>query len=225
MLAVWLTSPAVSPARGQSESELHIFGFFQNAFMHQTGYTTKPPFQPESTRNSFSVQQQHNFFFRKDLHPNWWAFVNYEFLNSFNSARRWGSANLEEVWVRYRANARFNIKFGLSIPVFNNLNEIKNRTPLLPYIVRPLVYETSFSEFIAVEEFLPARAFLQTYGFVTVGATKLDYALFLGNGPNINSDPNHGQTGVDTTDSFFVGGRIGIRIGEWKAGLSATCSS
>lgn len=221
MLAVCLASSAVSPVWGQSGGELQIFGFFQNAFMHQTGYTTTPPFQPESARNSFSVQQ-HNLFFRKDLGPNWRAFVNYEFLNSFSSARRWGSANLEEVWVRYRANARFNLKFGLSIPVFNNLNEIKNRTPLLPYIVRPLVYETSFSEFIAVEEFLPARAFLQTYGFVPAGAAKLDYALFLGNGPNINSDPDRGQTGVDTTDSFLVGGRIGIRIGEWKAGLSAT---
>ena len=220
-LTALLVMVLASPGAAQSGNDLQIFGFFQNAFMHQTGYTPEAPFVPESERNSFSVQQ-HNLFFRKDLDPSWRAFVNYEFLNSFSSARRWGSANLEEVWVRYRANARFSIKFGLSIPVFNNLNEIKNRTPLLPYIVRPLVYETSFSEFIAVEEYLPARAFVQTYGFVPVGELKVDYALFLGNGPNINDDADVGQTGVDTTDSFLVGGRLGIRIGDWNAGLSGT---
>ena len=104
--------------------------------------------------------------------------------------------------------------------MFNNLNEIKNRTPLLPYIVRPLVY--SFRDFIAVEEYLPQRAFVQAYGFVPTGDVKIDYAVFLGNGPNINSDPEEGQTGVDTTDSFLVGGRLGIRVGEWKAGISVT---
>lgn len=88
--------------------------------------------------------------------------------------------------------------------------------------MRPLVYETSFRDFIAVEEYLPQRAFVQAYGFVPAGDVKVDYALFLGNGPNINDNPEEGQTGVDTTDSFLVGGRLGIRVGEWKAGLSAT---
>lgn len=216
--ATLLLTLALCASPGKAD-DLQIFGFFQNAFMHQSASNSS--FSSETARNSFSVQQ-HNLFFQKDLDNSWRAFVNYEFLNSFSSARRWGSANLEEVWVRYRESARLNIKFGLSIPVFNNLNEIKNRTPLLPYIVRPLVYETSFSEFIAVEEFLPARAFVQTYGFLPAGDIKLDYALFVGNGPNINDDPEEGQTGVDTTDSFLIGGRIGVRHKDWKAGVSAT---
>lgn len=199
--------------------DLQIFGYFQNAFIHETGVETV--YFKQSKRNSFSVQQ-HNLFFQKDLDDRWRAFVNFEFLNSFSSARRWGSANLEEAWVRYRHDARFSIKLGQSIPVFNNLNEIKNRTPILPYIVRPLVYETSFREFIPTEEFLPERAFVQVYGFVPAAGVKLDYALFVGNGPNINDDPDKGQTGVDTTASFLLGGRVGLRNKEWKVGLSAT---
>lgn len=218
-LVLSVASGAINPARAQEASDLRIFGFFQNSFIHQTEYATE--FDRQSKRNSFSVQQ-HNLFFQKDLDVRWRAFVNYEFLNTFSSSRRWGSANLEEVWVRYRRDAQLNLKLGLSIPVFNNLNEIKNRTPLLPYIVRPLVYETSFSEFIAVEEYLPARAFAQAYGFVPVNELKVDYAVFLGNGPNINSDSQIGQTGVDTTDSYLVGGRIGLRNGDGKIGLSAT---
>lgn len=214
--ALWL---GVAPGHAQAAGDLQIFGFFQNAFMHQTRYRVLG--QVSSARNSFGVQQ-HNLFLQKDLDPHWRAFVNYELLNSFSSARRWGSANLEEAWVRYRASERFSLKLGLSIPVFNNLNEIKNRTPVLPYIVRPLVYESSFSEFIAVEEYLPARAYVQAYGFAPVGNLKVDYALFLGNGPNLNDDPEAGQTGVDTTTAYLVGGRLGLRRGDWKAGLSAS---
>jgi hypothetical protein len=117
---------------------------------------------------------------------------------------------------------RFNLKLGLSIPTFNNLNEINNRTPLLPYVIRPLVYETSFNEFIPIEEFVPARAFVQAYGFFPFGESKLDYAVFVGNSPNINSDPERGQTGTDTTATILVGGRLGIRYRELNLGFSAT---
>ncbi|MDH3216900.1 MAG: hypothetical protein OEN01_11525, partial [Candidatus Krumholzibacteria bacterium] len=140
----------------------------------------------------------------------------------------WGAFNLEEAWVRYRASKEFNLKVGLQIPEFNHLNEINNRTPLLPYIVRPLVYETSLNEIIAVEEYVPARAFVQTYGFVPTGQTKIDYAVYVGNSPNVanrrtgqlNGVPH--QTGVDTTATFLVGGRLGVRLGELKVGVSGT---
>jgi hypothetical protein len=178
-------------------------------------------FQYQPAQNSFGLQQL-NLFFQKDLYRNWTAFVNFEALNSFSSSRRWGALNLEEAWVKYNPNMKFNLKLGLQIPAFNNLNEVKNRTPVLPYIIRPLVYETSFGEFIPLEEFVPARAFVQAYGFVPAGETKFDYAVYLGNSPNINSDPKNGQTGVDTTTAFLVGGRLGIRYRELKLGLSAT---
>lgn len=203
------------------ESPIKIFGYFQNSFQYWT------TFEDRRQQNSFSLQQL-NFFLQKDLGRNWTALINFEFLNNFSSSHQWGAANLEEAWVRYRMNEKFSIKLGLQIPIFNNLNEINNRTPLLPYIIRPLVYETSFGEFYPVEEFVPARAFAQIYGFLPLGPLKLDYAAYVGNSPNIStganaSDASHNeQTGIDTTTTFLVGGRIGIRSGDLKMGISAT---
>ncbi len=154
------------------ESPIRIFGYFQNSFQHWTTFEERPK------QNSFSLQQL-NLFFQKDLGTNWTAFVNFEFLNNFSSGRQWGSAKLEEAWVKYRANMRFNLKLGLLIPIFNNLNWIKNRTPLLPYIIRPLAYETSFSEFILIDVLTPVQAFTQVYGFFPAGKRNLTMRLIL----------------------------------------------
>ena len=203
------------------ELPLTTFGYFQTSFQHRTSFPDEP------AQNFFSLQQL-NLFFQTDLSGDWRAFTNFEVLNNFSSSRQWGSFNIEEAWLRYRAGAKLSVKAGLQIPIFNNLNEIKNRTPLLPYIVRPLVYETSFNEFIAVEAFTPTRAFVQAYGFLPVGQTKLDYAAYLGNSPNIRSQFDNvregvdGQTGVDTTKTLLVGGRLGLRQGNAKAGVSLT---
>ena len=120
---------------------------------------------------------------------------------------------------------------GLHVPIFNHLNEIKNRTPLLPYVIRPLVYEESFAEFVSVEEFIPERAFVQVNGSFPFGNTRLDYAAYLGNSPNINSQSDNQQngisqqTGVDTTTTVMIGGRLGLRVDELKVGISATRES
>lgn len=218
-----------SLALGQTDdSQLNVFGYFQTSFQHWTTLrfeTSHPEIIAEERRpeqNSFSLQQL-NLFFSKDVAPDWRAFVNFEFLNTYSSSRQWGAFNLEEAWVRYKPSDRFNLKIGLLIPAFNNLNEIKNRTPLLPYIVRPLVYETSFSEFFpGVEEGTPARAFLQASGVLPSGECKFDYAFYLGNSPNISTKPESDQSGIDLTNTFLIGGRVGLRFGEAKVGFSAT---
>ncbi|HEX9654381.1 MAG TPA: porin [bacterium] len=207
---------AVTEAVAQEEQQpIKIFGYFQNSFQEWTAFEDQPKF------NSFSLQQL-NLFFQKDFGPSWTAFVNFEFVNNFSSSRQWGSANLEEAWLKYQADMRFNLKLGLLLPIFNNLNEIKNRTPLLPYVIRPLAYETSFSEIIPIEVLTPVRAFVQAYGFFPSGEVKIDYAAYVGNSPNINDNSLEGQTGVDTTATFLVGGRLGVRYRELKLGLSAT---
>ncbi len=197
------------------DKSIRIFGYFQNMFAHQTEQ------QNQQEQNSFNMQQL-NLFFQTDVAKNWRAFVNFEFLNNFSSIRNWGAANLEEAWVRYRTSRQFSLKMGLLIPTFNHLNEIKNRTPILPYVIRPLVYETSFSEFIAVEEFAPARAFIQAYGFIPLENKKLDYAVYLGNSPNVSTVGQQVQSGLDTTATFLVGARVGLRINDLKFGISAT---
>jgi hypothetical protein len=214
-----LCSSAVAVVQAQV-SPLKTFGYFQNSVTHETGT------QFAEANNSF-VLQQLNLFLQTDLSDEWRAFVNFEILNSFSSSRRWGAFNIEEAWARYRPSPNFNLKLGLQIPVFNQLNEIKNRAPLLPYVVRPLVYETSFGEFIDVEEFTPARAFVQSYGFLPAGSVKFDYSLYIGNSPNIVSRipeefADSRQTGVDTTDTFLLGGRTGIRYDELTLGVSLT---
>jgi hypothetical protein len=133
--------------------------------------------------------------------------------------------NLEEAWIKYRASAQFNLKLGLQIPIFNNFNEIKNRTPLIPYVIRPLVYETAFSENILVDEYAPKSAYIQVYGFIPTHDLKIDYAVYGGNTANISSLTELGQagrSGTDTTSSIMVGSRLGVRYDELKFGISGT---
>jgi len=210
------------------DKPIKIFGYFQNGFQYQKSRESANQDFDDSgdplkrIKETSFMMQQLNIFVQKELSAKWNAFINLEMLNSFSSSRRWGSFNLEEAWVRYRSAKEFNLKLGLQIPIFNNLNEIKNKTPLLPYIIRPLVYESSFGEFLSLEEYQPFRAFVQAYGFVPRGKWKLDYAIYLGNSPNINDDKTKGQTGIDTTAHMLVGGRIGIRYDQLKLGVSGT---
>jgi len=149
-------------------------------------------------------------------------------LNTFSSSQGWGSFDLNEAWISYRANRLLSLKAGLHVPVFNHLNEIKHKTPLLPYVIRPLIYEESFGEILNIEEYIPERAFAQVKGFLPVGRAKIDYVAYLGNSPNIRSQfdnlssGSEGQTGVDTTTTVLIGGRLGLRYGELTLGGSIT---
>ncbi len=201
------------------EGPIRTFGYFQNSFeVERTDIAAR-------TRTGFALQQL-NVFFQKDLARNWTALVNFEYVNSFSDNRGFGAASLEEAWVRWRANKYFSLKLGLQIPEFNNLNQIKNKTPLLPYIIRPIVYEATLAEAIpslAREEWLPAQAFVQAYGFKPLGRAKLDWAAYLGNSPNVTREDfiTFQQTGVDTSATLLVGGRLGVRYKELKLGVSA----
>ncbi len=217
---VWLILVLLAAFPGAAYSELdyaqlRLFGYFQ------TSYTTAKDQDSEDTDKSFSMQQL-NMFLQRDLSNRVTAFANFEFLNNYSSSHQWGSLAVEEAWVKWHLNPRFNLRVGLQTPTFNYLNDIKNRTPLLAYVIRPLVYESSFNEIIRTEEYLPARAYVQVYGYFPAPNSKIEYAAYLGNSPNINSDPENGQTGVDTTSSYLVGGRLGLRSGEFNLGFSAT---
>lgn len=205
----------------QEDSPLKIFGYFQTSFQHQK--ETISNHKPKEF-SSFNLQQL-NVFVQRDFSQNWTAFMNVEVVNNYSSSRMWGGLNLEEAWVRYRKSNFLNIKLGLQIPIFNNLNEIKNKTPLLPYIVRPLVYEASMSEAILSlkqEEYVPGRAFVQVYGFIPYKEFKVDYAFYLGNSTNISVVNENQLSGIDTSTTKLIGGRVGIRLGELKTGISAT---
>lgn len=217
LFVFFFLAAATSTASAQiSELPLKMFGYFQTNY---TQYNQKE--EEYKDAKSFSMQQL-NLFLQKDLDRSLTAFVNFEFLNSYSSGHQWGSFSIEEAWIRYHKCAGLNLRIGLQTPTFNYLNEIKNRTPLMPYVIRPLVYESSFNEILRLEEYLPARAYIQMFGYIPKGAAKLDYAVYVGNSPNVNSDPRNGQTGVDTTNTFLVGGRLGLRAKEFNLGFSAS---
>ena len=203
------------------DKPLLIFGYYQNAFEYNVSNV-------HPTTNTFLTQQL-NIIAQKDLSPSFRSFVNLEFLNTYDGRLEWGSASLKEAWVRYDVNPKFKLKMGLHIPIFNYLNEIKTRTPLLPYVIRPIVYEESLGEIIALEEYIPERAFVQAYGTFPTEPVSFDYAVFLGNSQEINTDSNSGQTGVDTTSTILLGGRVGLLwnrpygdLSEIKFGLSTS---
>jgi hypothetical protein len=215
-------------AAGQSVSNvLDVFGYFQATFDHSSDETDIIGIPPMSgTRNTFILQQA-NIFFRKEFTPRLSAFVSLEFTNTYASTRNWGTFRLEEAWVRYQTSEEFSVKAGLLVPVFNNLNQIKNRMPLLPYITRPFVYEAAAEGVSDLNEFTPGSAFIQIEGAVPVGDFRVDYAAFAGNGdPDFVSSGQEGARysigGTDTTTFKMIGGRFGLRVGKLKAGFSMT---
>jgi len=221
----------LSPA--YSQEDLNVFGFFQSMFQYapstwefsnsQFDISEKLEFESKSF-----LMQQMNLFFRKDLSSDLNVWINFQFTNTFSHERRWGTFNVEEAWLRYRHSNLFNLKAGLLIPRFNNLNEVKNRMPYLSYILRPLIYEETFSEVIGQsEDYVPQRAFLQTYGEIGLGHDiALDYAAYVGDSEAaffVNDDADFVfQSGVDTTMNFLVGGRLGVKTSALKFGGSLT---
>ena len=104
--------------RSQTENqELNVFGYFQVLLDNGSKSLIHPRV------NSFSLQQM-NLFLAKEISPSLSSFVNFEVTNSYSSDKNWGSFNLEEAWIKYRHGNEFNVKAGLLIPAFNNLNEI-----------------------------------------------------------------------------------------------------
>lgn len=210
-----------SPALSQSRDKLYVYGYFQAQYRlgaeELGGIRTKT--------NSFSLQQL-NLLFSKNLGKSYSGFVDIESLNSFSSADGWGSLKLSEAWVRYHKGRAFMIKVGLQVPTFNNLNDIKNRTPLLPFILRPAVYESAYANLMPNYAFVPDQAFVSISGTLTSNRLKFDYTLYTGNEKEFTSpvrnELNSLPSGSDTTSAKLWGGRIGLRRNNIKFGISST---
>lgn len=228
----------VSISHGQSD--LNIFGFYQVRVQKIDGnYQVKgnvpTPAGPQEmvfdeAKNDFTnpAVQQLNLFFRKQITNSLSSFVNLELVNNFSTQNDWGYMNLQEAWVQYRHNDALKIKAGMMIPRFNYLNEIKNRMPLLPYITRPLIYESSLSEIIDPTVYLPERAFIQIAGVLPVDQFVFDYAIYSGPAERdyilSGNEANNGAitSGVDSTNFFLLGGRVGFSYSNLRLGFSAT---
>ncbi len=192
-----------------------LFGYFQNSLAYVNAR------QSEYDYTSFSVQQL-NVMIQKDFNSSWSGFVNLEFLNTFSTSRFLGDLNLAEAWVRYRVDQRHSLKLGLHTPEFNRLNSIKTKMPLLPYIIRPLAYESSLSEVVPTAEYVPEQAYVSLYGSLPIGDAKIDHAFYLGNSPNLSTTLGRGQSAVDTSVTFLYGFRLGLRHEAVQVGVSGT---
>jgi hypothetical protein len=218
LIFVLIALLALASSQAQAQMVLEpprVFGYFQNSLTYVNARSS------ESDYTSFSMQQL-NLMMQQELTPDWTAFINLEFVNSFSTSRFLGDLNLEEAWVRYRISQRLNLKLGLHVPEFNRLNTIKTKMPLLPYIVRPLAYESSLSEVIPTHEYVPEHAYVSLYGTIPVGAVTVDHAVYVGNSPNLSTTLGQGQSAVDTSVTFLTGFRLGVRAEAIQAGVSGS---
>jgi len=211
---------SLSTAVFSQSDDLKIFGYYQ---INYTNFDTYLGDVKNMDVNSFAMQQM-NIFFQKNFGPEFSSFVNLEFTNSFSFQDTIGGFKIEEAWLKYSPSSLFNLKAGVLIPRFNNFNEIKNRTVLLPYIYRPIAYETYFFDQFGTGEFVPTSANLQVYGDIPVGDVSLNYAAFYGNSETkyLNTNSNFWGPGQDPTVYKMVGGRIGFEYGNLQLGGSIT---
>ena len=217
-------------SRSAGQSDLEIYGYVQPAF--EAYHTWWSPSPPEGENNyHFNVVgiNQANVFFSKNLSEKFTAFVNMEFINNYNSGNGWGSFSLQEAYVRWDARDYFKVKIGLALPAFNNLMEIYNRTPLLPYILRPKLYAVDAGNLVDFFNILPQKALLHVNGIIPVQDLKVDYAAYVlapvnnsFSSPTNNLLPGYVSFGQPATADVGLGGRLGIHTADLKAGVSFT---
>jgi len=206
-------------ACAQLGEDLAIYGYFQGQYKAESSEFGNL----KMSNNSFSLQQI-NLLLKKNFGERFSSFVDLESVNTYSTERGWGGMKFSEAWFSYNPKRSLNVKLGLQVPVFNNLNDIKNRTPLLPYLFRPVVYETSFNTFLRLDIFVPDQAYVNVDGTLVSNRLKFDYAFYAGNESEF-VPPDSVVTSLastDTTKSKLFGGRIGVRRGSLKAGLSGT---
>ncbi|MEM8487853.1 MAG: hypothetical protein AAF564_20045 [Bacteroidota bacterium] len=208
-----------APAFAQFDEDLYLSGYFQGQYKSEV-------YEVAGVKRSLSTfsLQQINFLFKKNFGDRFSSFIDLESVNTYTTEKGWGAMKFSEAWLSFNPKRSLNIKLGLQVPVFNNLNDIKNRTPLLPYLFRPVVYESSFNNFLQITAFVPDQAYINVEGTLVSNRLKFDYAVYMGNETEFVPPDALSlvPASTDTTKSKLFGGRIGIRRGELKAGISAT---
>jgi len=213
-----------------AQSDMDIYGYAQTSYLYfNNSYDPYPPEGEENYKYHNMGVGQLNLFFSKNFGDDFSAFINFEFINNFSSDKNFGSFNLQEAYLKWDYRNFLKVKFGMIIPQFNNLFEIYNRTPLLPYLIRPKLYDATSGNLVDIFDILPQRALLQINGSIPVDALNFEYSMFLGNPPNkfissSNNDllPGYVAYGQSAENYLSYGGRFGTRIGDLRLGISGT---
>jgi hypothetical protein len=213
-----------------AQSPIDIYGYAQASylFFHNT-YDPYPPSGEQNYKYHNMGLDQLNLFAEKDLGGNFSAFINFEFINNYSSDKGFGSFNLQEIYLKWDFHDYLKVKFGVVIPQFNAMFEIYNRTPLLPYLIRPKLYDANGGNLVDIFNILPQKALIQVYGIVPIDAVNIEYAVFAGNPPNSfisspsnNLLPGYVAYGESAVAYASYGGRIGIKTGGLRAGVSVS---
>jgi hypothetical protein len=211
---------SISTGISAQNNDLNIFGYYQANY---TNFNVIVDGEETMDVSSFLMQQM-NVFFQKNFNSEFSSFVNLEFTNSFSSQDTIGGFKIQEAWFKYSPSSEFNVKAGVLIPRFNNFNEIKNRTVLLPYLYRPIAYETYFFSQYGTGEFVPTSANLQVYGEFALSDAYLNYAVYYGNSETslLNNNSNFWGPGQDPTPFKLYGARLGAEYKGLQLGVSMT---
>lgn len=213
-----------------AQEPLQVFGFVQpyfNNYSSRYGDPGPPEGEEDVNYNTMGISQM-NLFFAKDFGDDFSAFVNFELINNFSSDRGFGAFNLQEAYLFWDAADYAKIKFGMVIPRFNQLYEIYNRTPLLPFVFRPKLYETNQGNLVDIFDYLPQKSLLHINGLLPVGPFKIDYAAYINYPTNgfFSSEsndliPGYVAYGQSAVDYLGFGGRLGIKHDYFSIGASA----
>lgn len=212
------TSALVGCLSGQgfAQEDLEVFGYFQGfaQYSDNRGLVAGP-------KESLSLKnQQLNVFFAKDLGSDFRALVNLEWANNYDSKDGIGGARVEEAWMSWQPSDLFRLRLGKHIPTFNGFNTIKNKMPLHPFVLRPLIYEASIStKYLDLSAWAPREAFVSVDGVVEMSdEMSFDYSLFLGNSDFTVKDFG----GADTKVGKSVGARLGVEHSDLGLKLGVT---
>jgi len=207
-------------ASGARAEGVDVFGYMQSYYQHQFDLTSST----KKNTGSFNMQEM-DLFVRKDLTSDVSCLIDLQTIDNFSQENNWGSINLDEAWIKFSPSKLFNLKVGKIVPTFNNFNEIKTKFPLMPYIFRPIVYESTYQSTLQVSLWVPAHAAIQINGTAPISDVKLDYAVYGGNSDFIVSQFQGLSTmvpGMDSTKFKMGGGRLGARYMGIKLGVSGT---
>jgi hypothetical protein len=212
----------------RAQSAIEVYGYVQSAYVHF--HNTWDPYPPAGEGNytyHYMGTNQLNLFLSKDLGDNFTSFVNFEYINNYSSDKGFGAFNLQEAYIKWEYRDFLKVKFGQFIPQFNAMFEMYNKTPLLPYIVRPKLYDATSGNLVDIFDILPQKALLQIFGSIPVESINFEYALFMGNpansfisSPTNNLLPSYVAYGQSAAKHFSFGGRFGIKSNSLRAGVS-----
>lgn len=192
---------------GFLKAELNLYGYFQ-AFGQTFNYENSN-FDPMYVdANQFSLQQL-NIFAANHFGNGFSAVVNLEFTSNYDSHDKIGHASVSEAYGLWQGfDGLLKVQAGYFIPKFGYLSTIANKSPLLPYIYRPVIFETDFTGFVG-KPFYPEKGNLQVFGdYYLNDNLALNYSVYLTGAEREfwnKIDEQHQRTVL-----YQVGGRVGF---------------